>query len=370
MRQRVGEVQLEAVPHHSSAVFDIPIGARFSQASLKNLDRCPIAGLAGRPILRRATLRRVILILAPQKPQTLSVLLVEDDPEDALLVGDMLAWDASAEFELSRVERLADARRQLVESPVESVLLDLSLPDARGLEALTELREVAPEVPIVILSGLDDELLAVEAVRGGAQDYLIKGRADGHLISRSIRYAVERKQAENELNHEAVHDSLTGLPNRALFLDRLDQALARSRRQPRPFAVLFVDLNGFKLINDSLGHAVGDQVLVAVAGRLRDTMRESDTAARFGGDEFTILCEDVDDESHAERIVDRISRELEPPFVFEGRPLFVTASIGIAFVVPPIHHDGETLIRAADAAMYRAKERGAPYELSSNGVHG
>jgi diguanylate cyclase (GGDEF)-like protein len=160
-----------------------------------------------------------------------------------------------------------------------------------------------------------------------------------------------------------MHDSLTGLPNRALFLDRLNQTLARSRRQPHPFAVLFMDLNGFKLINDSLGHAVGDHVLAAVAGRLQRTMRENDTAARFGGDEFVVLCEDISDEQHAKRIVDRILSNLEPPFTFEGESLFVTTSIGIAFVVPPIHHDGEVLIRAADAAMYRAKEHGASYEL-------
>jgi diguanylate cyclase (GGDEF)-like protein len=340
-----------------------PIAHTDTKASLKNLDRCPIAGLAGRPILRRATLRRVILILAPPQPQTLSVLLVEDDPEDVLLVGDMLASDSKTEFVLSRAERLTDACRQLLESPVESVLLDLSLPDAHGLEGLTQLREVAPDVPIVILSGLEDELLAVRAVHDGAQDYLVKGHVDGHVLSRSIRYAIERKHAENELAHEAMHDSLTGLPNRALFLDRLNQTLARSRRQPDPFAVLFMDLNGFKLINDSLGHAVGDHVLAAVAGRLQRTMRENDTAARFGGDEFVVLCEDISDEQHAKRIVDRISSNLEPPFTFEGESLFVTTSIGIAFVVPPIHHDGEVLIRAADAAMYRAKEHGASYEL-------
>jgi diguanylate cyclase (GGDEF)-like protein len=297
-----------------------------------------------------------------EKRRTLSILLVEDDLEDALLVGDMLAWDArdsSTEFEFACVERLADARQRILESSVDLILLDLTLPDARWLEALTDLREAAPDVPIVILSGLEDELLAVKAVQNGAQDYLIKGRVDGKHLSRSIRYAVERKQAENQLAHEAMHDSLTGIPNRALFLDRLNQALARSRRQPYPFTVLFVDLNDFKLINDSLGHVAGDQVLAAVAARLRETMRESDTAARFGGDEFAILCEGVRDEDHAKHIVDRISSNLGRPFTIQGETLFVTASIGIAFVVPPIQHDGEALIRAADAAMYRAKAQGA-----------
>ena len=116
------------------------------------------------------------------------------------------------------------------------MLLDLSLPDARRLEALMQLRAAAPEVPIVILSGLQDELLAVKAVQEGAQDYLIKGRVDGDSLGRSISYAIERKQAERELAHQAMHDQLTGLPNRALFMDRLTHALAWSRRHDSTFA--------------------------------------------------------------------------------------------------------------------------------------
>ena len=153
------------------------------------------------------------------------------------------------------------------------MLLDLSLPDARRLEALMQLRAAAPEVPIVILSGLQDELLAIKAVQEGAQDYLIKGRVDSDQLGRAISYAIERKQGERHLEHKATHDPLTGLPNRVLFMDRLTHALAWSRRHDTTFAILFIDLDKFKLINDSLGHETGDQVLIEVAQRLDDALR-------------------------------------------------------------------------------------------------
>lgn len=297
------------------------------------------------------------------KPSAFSLLLVEDDDDDAFLVGEMLTDALGGEVDLRHVDRVSDARDFLHQTGTECVLLDLSLPDARRLEALVQLRSVAPDVPIVILSGLDDELLAVTAVQEGAQDYLIKGRVDAHLLGRSINYAIERKRTELELTHQAMHDSLTGLPNRALFLDRLSQALSHAKRDETRLAVLFMDLNRFKLINDSLGHAVGDQLLVAVATRLRKILRESDTAARFGGDEFMILCEKVENGRGAVEVVKRILNCIEAPFILERDKLFVSASVGIAVSgVGPDDSPG-ALIRDADAAMYRAKERGTYYEL-------
>src|SRR6266550_2245651 len=142
------------------------------------------------------------------KPKTLPILLVEDNRGDARLVQEMLNDAPSTEFEVSHVERLTDAREKIMQSGTACVLLDLSLPDAIQLEALMQLRAAAPDVPIVILSGLQDELLAVKAVQEGAQDYLIKGRVDGALLGRSINYAIERKQSELELARRAMHDSL------------------------------------------------------------------------------------------------------------------------------------------------------------------
>ena len=219
-----------------------------------------------------------------QAKKALRVLSIEDNPGDAILVREMLR-DASPDgFVLENHDRLSTAVAQLLEGSVDCVLLDLSLPDAEGLEALAQVRTVALDVPIVVLTGRTDEVLAVQAVHEGAQDYLIKGQVDARLLSRSINYAIERKRAEVELAHQAMHDALTGLPNRALFYDRLGQALNRGGRQGTAVAVLFLDLDRFKLVNDSLGHSAGDTLLVAVAERLAGVLRAGDTAARFGGD--------------------------------------------------------------------------------------
>src|SRR3954454_13260328 len=205
------------------------------------------------------------------------LVLIEDNPGDAVLVREMLRSSWPGEFAFEHFDRIAAARDHLLMEGATCILLDLSLPDAHGLEAVDRVPSLAGDGPIVVLSGLDDEEVALRAVQGGAQDYLIKGRVDDHLVSRSIRYAIERKRAEVALSHQALHDALTGLPNRVLFLDRLKLALARSLRRPSMVAVLFLDLDRFKLINDSLGHEAGDAVLVDVAARLHQALRPGDT---------------------------------------------------------------------------------------------
>ena len=171
------------------------------------------------------------------------------------------------------------------------------------------------------------------------------------------RDITDRKEAEDQLALHAYHDMLTGLPNRALFLDRLGMALARARRRPGSVAVLFLDIDRFQVINDSLGHAAGDLLLVSVAQRLESTLRPEDTVARFGGDEFTILCEDVASDLEPIAIAERVSRALAEPYAVDDREVFLTTSIGIA-VSPHDVAQADSLLRDADAAMYRAKERG------------
>jgi diguanylate cyclase (GGDEF)-like protein len=171
------------------------------------------------------------------------------------------------------------------------------------------------------------------------------------------RNVTGRREAERQLAHQALHDSLTGLANRVLFMDRLDQALARLLRLASPIALLFVDLDHFKIVNDSLGHAAGDEVLVQAADRLRRTLRPADTIARFGGDEFVILCEDAAGRAEAEEIAGRISVALARPFKISGQEVVLTASTGIV-IANDTHTDAGALLRDADTAMYRAKERG------------
>ncbi|MFL5869196.1 MAG: putative bifunctional diguanylate cyclase/phosphodiesterase [Thermoleophilaceae bacterium] len=176
-------------------------------------------------------------------------------------------------------------------------------------------------------------------------------------IGRQLGRVLERIRARQQIAHQATHDALTGLPNRILFRDRLEHALERAERQGTFAAVLFVDLDRFKLVNDSLGHAVGDQLLKQVAGRLKTALRSTDTLARFGGDEFVVLCEDLTWEGETVRLAERIQRSLLSPFMLDREDHTVTASIGVALTNGGAG-DPESTLRDADIAMYRAKERG------------
>jgi diguanylate cyclase (GGDEF)-like protein/PAS domain S-box-containing protein len=186
----------------------------------------------------------------------------------------------------------------------------------------------------------------------------------------NARDVTERKRAEEQLRYQALHDLLTDLPNRRLFVDRLQQALRRTSRQPeRQVAVLFMDLYNFKVLNDSVGHETGDKLLVAVAKRLRGLMRPEDTFARFGGDEYTVLIEDIEDPADAMRVADRIVEGFRKPFVLDGQEFFAAASIGIAYGSDSTTSPEEVLGNA-DAAMYRAKEGGAlGYEVFDESMH-
>ena len=180
----------------------------------------------------------------------------------------------------------------------------------------------------------------------------------------------ERREFEKQLAHQAVHDPLTGLPNRTLALDRLGQAIARSKRSHSTVAVLFIDLDHFKVVNDSLGHQVGDELLVAVASRLKGVLRSSDTVARLGGDEYLMICDDLQSEQDALRMTERVETALAKPIELEGEEQGVTASIGVA-IAGDDTQTPDALIRDADAAMYRAKELGrARFEVFDQEMRG
>ncbi len=304
----------------------------------------------------------------PVPDAPLRILIIEDSPEYATLVDIMLRERLGSDLQTVARHELAGAHDLLLEQHIDIVLLDLSLPDAHELEGLEAVQTAAPDMPIVVLTGSDDPALGIEAVQAGAQDFLAKRSADAETLARSVRYAIERKRSEVRLAEQALRDSLTGLPNRVLLLDRLKLALARARRRPTSVAVLFLDLDRFKTVNDSLGHEAGDQLLVEIAGRLRAALRPGDTVARFGGDEFLILCEELAGEFEAVRVAERALHAIRAPIVVAGHGISVVASVGIAYD-NDVSASAHELIRQADAAMYRAKRRQTGIELFEAAMH-
>jgi diguanylate cyclase (GGDEF)-like protein len=285
-----------------------------------------------------------------------TVLLIEDNPGDARLIELMLAEDPDSPFRLSCVDRLSRGLEALTAEKPGLVLLDLSLPDSHGLETFDKVYAHSPSVPIIVLTGNDDQIIALNAVKTGAQDYLIKGKLDRELLVRAMQYSIERKRYQEQLEHQANYDALTGLPNRNLLHDRLKQAVY-AQRHARAIAVVFIDLDHFKFINDSLGHSAGDKLLQEMAERLRQAVRDGDTVSRLGGDEFILVLNDQQNEDIVFRAMQRIISEVSKPVVIEGQELTVTCSAGIS-LYPQDGPDVDTLLKNADAAMYRAKEHG------------
>ena len=416
------------------------------------------------------------------------LLLVEDNPGDARLLREMFNEQGSQNTEFTHVQCMRDAEKHLAEHAVDITVLDLGLPDAQGLEAVRRVRAAAPRVPLVVLSAMDDESLAAQALQEGAQDYLIKGQVDARGLMRALRYAIERKVMEEalfvekeraqvtlncigeavvctdisgnitflnlvaermtgwswqeaasrpmaevfrimdsatleicpdpmemavgenptvhlpsncvlirrdgfeipiedsvapihdregkatgavivfrdvstaramaaEMTYSAEHDFLTGLPNRMLLNDRVSQAIVLAPRHSNKVAVLFLDLDGFKHINDSLGHPIGDKLLQSIAKRLVDCVRTSDTVSRQGGDEFVLLLSEVHRSEDAAISALRILQAVAEAHSIDQHDLHVTASIGVS-VYPDDGQDAETLIKNADTAMYQAKENG------------
>jgi diguanylate cyclase (GGDEF)-like protein/PAS domain S-box-containing protein len=278
---------------------------------------------------------RSILDTAPQS-------FIAADPH-----GQIVEWNRQAEREFGW------AREEVIGRPVAEVLVPPRLRAEYG--------ERIRALPRADSSALLRRRLELQALHRDGHEFPVEVRVSGLRTPKGYRFnaflhdIVDRKLAEAKLAHQAMHDSLTGLPNRTLFNDRLALAKARMMRGGS-VAVLFCDLDRFKRVNDDFGHAAGDRLLLDVATRLRSNVRPSDTVARFGGDEFALLCEGVDLE-HAERIAFRIQRAFEEPFAIDGRQVAVTVSIGIVVTSDPAVATDQ-LIGDADFAMYAAKQEG------------
>ena len=286
-----------------------------------------------------------------------TVLLIEDNKADAQLVKAMLDSSRHGRFELRQVDCLETALTRIFEDPAEVILCDLSLPDAHGLESLHLLTAAAPDVPIVVVTGADDDDVGLAALRAGAQDYLVKGHISDELLPRALRYAIERKQTERRMIELAQQDSLTGLANRIQFRSFLGKAVARAERLDRSVALMFVDLDRFKMVNDTHGQETGDAVLKTVAERLTGCLRKSDLAARIGADEFAIVMESFESAETVSKAAQRILEEVSRPFVVGAVQIHATTSIGVA-TFPEDADSTESLLSSAHTAMAQAKEQG------------
>jgi len=298
----------------------------------------------------------------------MKILLVEDEPADRLLVTRFLKLELP-NVELQTAVRLSRALEMIKEEEFDVVISDLSLPDASGLECVVQIREMAPHLPLVVLSGLSNESIALEALKKGAQDYLVKEKVDGTILGRALRYAMERKQTEQSLRQLAYYDQVTGIPNRTLFKDRVGHALTRTKRDEGPLALMFCDLDKFKCVNDKHGHDAGDFLLKEVARRLTDAVRESDTVARLGGDEFAVLLERAATLEQVTAVARRIVGCLAEPVLYNGEELKVGTSVGIA-IHPEHGFTTDGLLKSADMALYEAKSAGRGCYRIFNGAPG
>ena len=291
------------------------------------------------------------------------ILHLEDNPNDAELIQSLLT-NAGIRCEALLVDARAEFEHMLRQGGFDLILSDYTLPSFDGLTALDLARERCPKVPFIFVSGTLGEDVAVDALKHGATDYILKERPYrlAPAVERALREVRERADWEVRINQLAFYDSLTGLPNRALIEDRLALALAQARRAGRGMALLFFDLDGFKSVNDSLGHAVGDRLLTEVGLRVSRCLREGDTASRWGGDEFVVLLPDLgrrqsEVSQGARHVAEKIREALAAPFAFGPHEVMVTASIGIA-LFPSDADKAAEIIKQADTAMYFAKEQG------------
>lgn len=294
---------------------------------------------------------------------TLRIMLIEDDYGDAELVRAYLEDDADQAFILEHALLLEDGIKTLETDGADVALLDLNLPDSTGLTTFTSLSTQFPDMPIIVLSGLDDREISTMAVREGAQDFIVKGDFDGKALFRTILHAIERHQLYRKLAGAALSDELTGLFNRRGFLTLANQMFKSAQRLARGAFLLYVDLDGMKIVNDGLGHREGDRMLGDMATILRETFREADVVSRLGGDEFAVFGLQ---ETHLEAVEpkERLKKNMDIFNSAGKRPYKLAASIGVSCLDLDCARCLDDMISCADARMYEEKRsrshRGGP----------
>lgn len=248
-------------------------------------------------------------------------------------------------FDLARIETF------------DVMLMNIAQPTSSVLDSIHRLRQLSPRSAVLVVSEAADDSLALQAVHHGAQDYVVRHQLNSHALARAIRYGLERHRAQVQVAYRAQYDHLTGLANRSVFFERLNFALARCNRNQSAIALLFLDLDHFKTINDTGGHEQGDTVLRTVGQRLRQCIREVDTGVRMGGDEFAILLEHIASVDDVRAVAQRILTQIAQPIVLDHRSFIVTGSMGIT-IYPWDCANARELLKHSDSAMYRAKAQG------------
>ena len=288
--------------------------------------------------------------------ESLNILLVEDNPGDARLFKEALKEAYATNFVLLHCTSLAHALERLPSAQLDVIVVDLGLPDAFGIDVVRRTRAGAPAIPVVVLTSRTDEALGLQALHEGAQDYLVKGELDPRLLARALRYAIERHRMQAALQSESLTDELTKLHNRRGFMALAGSHIKSAEHTQRPFALVFIDLDGMKDINDTLGHVEGDRALVEAAGLLSRCVRQSDVVARFGGDEFVLLLTTAE-KDWENSIRRRLQQQLDACNSQPGRRYGLSFSVGVVTAEPARWITLEDLVAEADAMMYRQKQR-------------
>ena len=286
-----------------------------------------------------------------------TLLIVEDNPADTTHYLRMLEDVDHGFSHIECVETLRDAELYIQKSPPACCLLDVNLPDGSALLLLKKINAQQPSMcPVVVVTGQEDTASAIQIMRNGAQDYLIKQELQGSYLLRVILSAIKTWGLQQQLNRLALYDSLTGLVNRGLFIDRLSQLFENNRRYKQEFALLYIDMDRFKFVNDTHGHEAGDYLLTVVADQLRSTLRQTDTAARLGGDEFAVILPNIN-EAKAYHVAHKLVIALTLDTKWQTKTLSLSPSIGLA-TYPGQAKNHQDFMREADVALYRAKKNG------------
>lgn len=287
------------------------------------------------------------------------IYLLEDSKDDVYLVKSMLIGNFKSHFKLSNYETVKDLEAGMKNMLPDLLIIDLNVPDSVGLETLVKVRKFAKDFPIIVLTGYDDEVTGERAIQLGAQDYIPKSDLHRSLLLRSIRFSKERFALMKSLEENVFRDALTLLNNRESFNIKLEEMINEGTRYDKSFALLFIDLDNFKQINDEYGHLVGDQILKSVGSRLNVFNRGSDYVARFGGDEFVLLAPNISDLTHLRQLAKIKFDVISGAYAVETsqqavKNIIIEASIGGAIF--NMHgKSANELLKSADEAMYKAK---------------